>query len=210
MRKVISAIFALIGWFAILAQYYLMVKNHDTPIAETTIRFFSFFTILTNLMIAVYFTLCAVRAKSRAGAILHNPGTLTAITAYITMVGLVYQFILRHTWQPKGLQLIVDELLHSVIPILVIIYWYLYERKSIVKYSQVSKWLLYPLIYLAYILARGSTSGFYPYPFVNVTDIGLSKVLLNSLLLIILFLFVAIVYIAIGKAISRNQPSRGN
>ncbi|MFZ5976285.1 MULTISPECIES: Pr6Pr family membrane protein [unclassified Hydrotalea] len=33
-------------------------------------------------------------------------------------------------------------------------------------------WLIYPLLYLVYILIRGSFSGFYPYPFVNVLQIG--------------------------------------
>jgi hypothetical protein len=130
MKKNLSIIFAVIACFAVLTQYYLMIENRVTTISETTIRFFSFFTILTNSVVAVYFILVTVKPTA---SIIHQPGTLTAISVYITVVGLVYQIVLRPLWHPEGLQKIVDELLHAVVPIAVIIYWFLYEQKSLVK-----------------------------------------------------------------------------
>ena len=35
-----------IGWFAIIAQFFLMLENRQADIPETIIRFFSFFTIV--------------------------------------------------------------------------------------------------------------------------------------------------------------------
>ncbi|MGH2649177.1 MAG: Pr6Pr family membrane protein, partial [Ginsengibacter sp.] len=143
MKKKLALLFALIGWFAVIAQYVLMIENRVTSVAETTIRFFSFFTILTNLLVALYFTLLFF-TKNENSKLIDKPGTLTAVTIYITMVGLVYQVALRHIWQPKGMQLIVNELLHSVIPVLVIIFWYLYETTRPIKYGQIPKWAIYP------------------------------------------------------------------
>ncbi len=205
MKRSLSIIFAIIVWFAVLTQYYLMIENRVTSISEMTIRFLSFFTILTNLLVAIYFTLSIFKIKNSFPAITGKPGTLTAITVYITIVGLVYQILLRHVWQPAGLQMIVDELLHTIIPIMVIIYWYLYEKKSLVTYKQIPKWLLYPLIYLAYILIRGRFSNFYPYPFVNVGNLGLSKVLINSISLIALFAVLSVVFIRVGYAIKNGD-----
>jgi len=204
MNRILSFFFAVIAWFAVLAQYYLMIKNYPASIAETTIRFFSFFTILTNLLVAAYFTLIAIKTKSFFLRAVYNPGTLTAITTYITVVGLVYQIILRPLWEPKGFQRIVDEMLHSLIPVLVILYWYLYENKSLVSYKSIPKWLIYPLIYLICILVRGQFFNFYPYPFINVTNIGLSKVILNSLLLTGLFVALSAIFIKIGRTIKSN------
>lgn len=199
MKKTLSIIFGLIAWFAVITQYYLMIENRVASVGETTIRFFSFFTILTNSLVAIYFTLIIFEIKNGWFAITDKPGTLTAITVYITIVGLVYQILLRHVWQPEGLQLIVDELLHSFVPVAVIIYWYLYETKSSVAYRQIISWLIYPLIYLIYILIRGNFSGFYPYPFINVLNLGITKVLVNSVLLMALFTGLSALFIRIGR-----------
>src|SRR5690242_8869207 len=99
MKKNLALVFALLGWFAVIAQYVLMFQNRVTGIGEMTIRFFSFFTILTNTLVAVYFTYQALKgARIRAA---DKPGVLTAITVYITIVGLVYQVVLRWIWSPQ-------------------------------------------------------------------------------------------------------------
>lgn len=202
MKKAISIFFAIIAWFAVVTQFYLMLENRTASTTETIIRFFSFFTILTNSLAAVYFTYILLGSKNR---LINNPGTLTAVTTYITIVGLVYQLVLRHLWKPQGLQMVVDELLHSVVPVFVIIFWYLYERKELVKYGQISQWMIYPLIYLGYILIRGKLSGFYPYPFMNVSVIGFSKVLVNSIVLLCLFVAFSAVFVWFGKVTQKNS-----
>lgn len=205
MKKYTSIILAILAWFAVMTQYYLMIEHRGASVFETTIRFFSFFTILTNSLVVIYFTMVLLKKKSDNLSILDKPGTLTAVTVYITIVGLVYQIILRHIWEPTGLQMIVDELLHTVIPILVIIFWYVYDEKISVTYNQIPQWLIYPLIYLVYILIRGHFSSFYPYPFMDVVSLGLSKVLTNSAGLIVLFICMSALFIKLGKIIRSRQ-----
>jgi hypothetical protein len=177
-----------------------MIQNRTASIFETIIRFFSFFTIVTNTLVGLYFTAQILRISKY-----NKAGTLTAITVYITIVGIVYQLLLRHVWQPNGMQLIVDELLHTINPLFVIVFWYLYEEKKQVKYGQISGWLLYPLVYLIYVLIRGSFSGFYPYPFVNVAKIGLAKTLLNSTMLLLFFILVAFLFVVIGRKTEKKS-----
>lgn len=203
MKKNLALVFALIGWFAVIAQYFLMIENRVTSIPETTVRFFSFFTILTNIIVAVYFT-CIVFIKNVNSKSITRPGTLTAITIYITLVGLVYQVVLRHVWQPRGLQLIVDELLHSVIPGLTIIFWYLYEIAKPTRYIQILKWAIYPLAYLLYILVRGNFYNVYPYPFIDVTNLGITKALANAGVLMLVFIIISALFLFIGKAIIKR------
>lgn len=198
MKKLLTLIFGLLGWFAVIVQFILMIDNRVASIFETAIRFFSFFTILTNILVATYFTLIYLNNKQRL-IVTRKPGTLTAITVYITVVGLVYQVVLRPYWKPEGLQMVVNELLHTLIPVLVILYWYLYENKYSIKYGAILKWLIYPLIYLTFILLRGYLSGFYPYPFVDVLKLGLPKVLLNSFVLLVIFAGLSAFFIRAGK-----------
>jgi hypothetical protein len=194
-----SILIALLTWAAIIIQFFLMMENRNSSVAETTIRFFSFFTILTNLLVAIFFTILIFRFKNSLPGDQKNSGDVTAITVYITCVGLVYQILLRKTWHPQGMQMVTDELLHSVIPVLVLIYWFLFENTLSVPYSLIGRWLLYPLIYLIYVLIRGYFSGFYPYPFINIPALGIEKVLLNSIVMTALFAVLSVTFNAIGR-----------
>jgi hypothetical protein len=120
MQKVSAIFLAVTVWSAVIAQFFLMMQNRSAPVPETIIRFFSFFTILTNILVALFFSGHSVGIKST-----RKPGTLTAVAVYIFIVGIVYQVLLRHLWQPRGSQLVVDELLHSVIPLLTLLFWLL-------------------------------------------------------------------------------------
>ena len=124
LQKTFLIILAVCGWFALIAQFYLIMVNRVASIPETIIRYFSFFTILTNLIVAVCCTVILLKPSSSTGKFFSRPTILTAIVVYITVVGIVYNTVLRFLWNPQGLQLIVDELLHSVIPLLFIILWF--------------------------------------------------------------------------------------
>jgi hypothetical protein len=204
MRFKITLCLALVSWFAVISQYILMLENRSTSVFETNIRFFSFFTLLSNLLVAIYFT-AQVSKKGSAFVFSQKPGVLSALTVYIFIVGLVYQILLRGLWHPTGLQRVADELLHSVIPLEVMLYWYYIEAKSKLNYTMIGTWLLYPLFYLVWILSRGNFSGFYPYPFMNVASLGMTQVLLNSCGLTLLFLVCSWLIIFIGKKIAHKQ-----
>jgi hypothetical protein len=103
------------------------------------------------------------------------------------------------------MQKVADELLHSVNPILVLIFWFLYEKKDSICWNLLPYWLLYPLIYLVYILTRGHLSGSYPYPFVNVTELGMKQVLVNSFFLLLVFLGLSAGLVWVGKRTSKKH-----
>ena len=199
MRNNIDIAGFILGWLAIIGQFILMIQNRQTDVTETIIRFFSFFTILTNILVALYFTSRISILKNTSLSKLSNSGNLTALTAFILVVGLIYQIILRGTWQPTGLQRIIDELLHSVIPFFVFLYWLKFSNKTDLIFNNIKIWLWYPIGYFLYIIIRGYFSGFYPYPFVNVIEIGYSQVLINAALVSTFFLFIMISLIFIGN-----------
>jgi len=196
---------SIIGWFAVITQYVLMLNVSLETTAETTIRFFSYFTILSNTLVAVYFTVMWLKKPSLLLLRLQKPGILTAVTLYISIVGLVYQLVLRSIWSPTGMQKLVDELLHSVMPLFVIVFWYLYENHKATSWKLIPKWLIFPSLYLVYILIRGHFSNYYPYPFMDVTQLGLNQVLLNSGVLVLVFVAVAFGFVGISSLLSKEQ-----
>ena len=193
------AIGMVISWLTVAAQFYLILANRTASIPETITRFFSYFTILTNILVAVSFTLLFQRPRSRPWAFFLRPGTLTAFAVYISIVSIVYNLVLRRLWNPQGLQLLVDELLHSVIPVMFFLFWLLYVPKNRLSFKNLWGWLLYPFIYLAAILVRGAVSGFYPYPFLDVNDKGYLKIFINIFVLLGGFLLFSIFLIVIAK-----------
>jgi hypothetical protein len=187
---------AIISTFAVVTQLYLMLLNRVESVPETLIRFFSFFTILTNSLVAVMFISLWFFPKQQ---FFQSVKTQTAITVYILVVGLVYNTVLRFIWQPEGLQKVVDELLHTVIPVATFVFWRLFTHSKTLQYKHILTWLLYPFLYLIAVLARGHISGFYPYPFVDVTQLGYSKVVVNSLVVVLVFVGIAVLLVKLSK-----------
>ncbi|MBX3016330.1 MAG: Pr6Pr family membrane protein [Bdellovibrionaceae bacterium] len=204
-EKTLALIGAVFGGFAVVAQYYLILENRVVDPFETTVRFFSFFTILTNALVALFFTFQLVKTDSWLGRQFARPGVSTALTVYIFVVGAVYFFLLRHLWTPTGLQRVVDEILHSVMPVLMLVYWFGFEAKRPVRWTKIPSWLLFPTGYLIYVLVRGSYAEWYPYPFVDAAKLSPAQLGGNIFGLVGLFAVLAFLFVGIGKIMARRR-----
>ena len=202
--RVIAFIGAAMGWFAIIAQLYLIIMNRVVSVPGTIFRFFSYFTIDTNILVALCFTFIFLGNKSRLGKFFTKATTITALTVYIIIVGIVYNTILRLTWNPQGLQMLVDEILHSVIPVFFILFWVIFVPTGGLKYKVAFSWLIYPLVYMLYAVIHGAITKFYPYIFVDVTRHGYGKVMSNAGLIVFAIFVLSLILIATGKA-SRDK-----
>jgi hypothetical protein len=202
-RNWMDIIGCVLGWFAIVGQFILMIQNRQADVVETVVRFFSFFTILTNILVALYFSSRITKHGKVSLQIAVHKSALTALTTFILVVGLVYQIVLRNTWVPTGFQLIIDELLHSVIPVFVLIYWILFANKTDLILQNNINWLWFPAIYFVFIIIRGHFSNFYPYPFINVSAIGYFKVFINFLMVSGFMLSIMALLIFIGQKIKK-------
>jgi hypothetical protein len=202
LSVIIKVVIAITGWFALILQLYILIDNTPanglTPL-QAIGRFFLFFTILTNLLVALSSTIVLVKHNSSLGKFFVKPSVVTAVTLYIFIVGLVYNIILRKLWQPTGLQQLADELLHVAVPILFIIYWIFFVEKGKLKWKDCLAWLLYPLVYLIYAMLRGNLEGFYPYPFLDINKLSYQRVILNCLGLTIVFIVLGLLLITVDK-----------
>lgn len=206
--RIIALLGALLGWFAVIAQLYLMIQNRVVPIPETLLRFFAFFTIDTNIIVALCFTFTFLGSNYRLGRFFSKASTVTAITVYITIVGIVYNVILRSLWEPEGMQKIVDELLHTVIPALFIIFWLIFVPIKQLKWKNAFPWLIYPIVYMVYAIIHGAITKFYPYPFVDVNDLGYNKALLNAGGILLIIFLLSLVLIATGKLMKKFDTKK--
>lgn len=190
--------FAILSWMTIITQFVLLLEARMTSLMEAILRFFTFFTILTNILVAIVFTALWLKPKNIFSFFtLFN--TMSATAVYVFVVGFVYNTVLRFIWEPQGLQRIVDEMLHLIIPIVFITYWMYNIKSNTIQWKSIFNWLMYPMLYLVVILIRGHFADYYPYPFVNVLELGYSKVILNSLLLTLFFGLISSVVIGVVR-----------
>ncbi len=195
---------AVIGWGALALQYWLMMTaDAPTDLVNRTINFFSYFTILTNIIAALAMTAPLMAPSSSLGRFFDKPGVRTAIATYIIVVSVTYHLLLRDLWDPQGLQKIADYALHYGTPALFVLDWLCFVPKREVAWTAAIKALAFPLLYLGWTLYHGGWSGFYPYPFVDVGALGIEKVVINSGGLTAAFLVLCLTLIALGKFLSR-------
>lgn len=199
--KTVSALLvAAVAWLAVGFQWYLT--------EESLTNFFSYFTILCNLLIAVTLTCATLLPGSGVGQYFSRVSVQTAVALYIFIVGLVYNLVLRGIWQFTGLQLLVDNVLHVVTPILYLLYWFLFVPKGRLHWRDSLDWVYFPLAYLVYSLIRGPMVHWYPYPFLNAGKLGYPAVFLNITVILVAFFVAGFVLIAINKALGkRNKPA---
>ena len=195
----------VIIWFSLILQITISISAYlkeGRSLAGTLVQLFSYFTILSNLLAVICLT-ALFKTNSRLGKYFFQPRVFSAIALYITIVGLVYNLVLRSLWHPEGLFKLADELLHSVNPVLFVVYWLAYVPKANLKWSQALSWLWFPLGYSVYIFIRGSISHLYPYPFLNIDTLGLSRVAINSLLMLVAFLLIGFLFVWINRVIAK-------
>ncbi|MGE0045773.1 MAG: Pr6Pr family membrane protein [Hyphomonadaceae bacterium] len=198
LTRLLAIAGALCAWTGLGLQLYLIMTGELGALGGLW-RFFAFFTILTNIICAALLTQTALSgAISEAGARLRG-----AAAVYIVVVGMVYVTVLQATWNPQGLQLIADRLLHYGTPILFVLFWLFCVPKAPLRWRDAFAWLIYPALYLGYVLARAQFDGFYPYFFINLPEIGWTQFAINAAGLLAAFFGLGLLLIALAKAIRR-------
>lgn len=202
MERVLLYLLAIIGWITLAIRIYLKITTSGLPVIEALVQFFSFFTILTNLLVTIYCTvhLLSSNQQNRTNLFL-RPETLTALTVFILMVGTVYHLVLKSLWSPEGLLMITDEIHHTFVPLGTLALWIVSTNNKPGNLKNLYSWLLYPALYLSFVLIRGSISGFYPYPFLNATELGIGTVMANSFTLLIVMSLLLLIFYSIKKYI---------
>ncbi|MFL1414890.1 Pr6Pr family membrane protein [Pseudomonas fildesensis] len=201
MKRFVAAA-ALAGWVGLAIQQYLIFYSRWSTGASLLgglINFFSFFTVLTNTLGVVVLSYALVKRESAAKRFFLAPPVSSAIAVSIVVVGLAYNLLLRHLWQPEGFQFIADELLHDVMPVLFVIYWWRCVPKGSLRLAHIGVWLIYPLLYFAYALLRGDLIGQYQYPFIDVGTLGYPQVFVNAGGILAGFVLIALTVLGLDK-----------
>lgn len=149
------------------------------------IFYYSFFTVLSNIMLAISCLMLAF--KPNCSNMVFNVIRLNGLVGVlITMI--VYNLMLRGIHRPPTVLLqFANESLHVVIPLLGLISWLIYGPFYRIQLKAIAYAFLSLLAYGVYIFMRGYYTNLYPYPFINVNRVGYEKAFIAVIEVAILF-----------------------
>ncbi|WP_409316053.1 Pr6Pr family membrane protein [Pseudomonas sp. KCJK9016] len=200
-RRLVTSV-AVLGWVGLGIQLYLIFfarLSIGASLLGGLVSFFSYFTVITNTLVAVVLTCAVTDRESAARRWFLQPWVSSGIAVSIAVVALAYSILLRHLWHPQGWQFIADELLHDVMPLLFLAYWWLCVPKGTLRLKHLPLWLIYPLVYFVYALLRGHLLGAYAYPFIDVALLGYPQVFVNAGGILVGFVLIALLFIGLDR-----------
>jgi len=202
----------LIGGVTLIAQFFLTLDLRMAAgfgLASSIVFFFSFFTILTNILVFLCFASELAPNSWEWLRFFRRPAIRNAVAVYITVVALVYIFVLQRLWDPHGLTKFLDRVLHYVMPALYLLFWLCIVPKGLARWPQAWQWLAYPIAYGIYVMARGALTGVYPYPILDAGRFGYAAALRNLGIIFLLFLAAGFILVAMDRWLAGRQKRPG-
>ena len=206
VARVFWALLAVVVLASVLTEFgrsvsgaNLLVPADDPGTGTRVVRFWSYFTIQSNVL-----TFAAVLPLVRDpgfDARWWRPLRLTALLG-IVVTGLVYVAVLAPVDEPVGLGVWTNAGLHYVAPVASLLGWLVLGPRPRVTWTTVGWAMVWPLAWIAYTLVHGAVSGWYPYPFLDVADLGYATALRNLVLVAVL----ALVLLSAFRLLDRKLP----
>lgn len=161
-----------------------------------------FFTIQSNVAYGVFAGWAAFRGRATP------PAPKGAVTLYVAITGLVYHLVLTNPASGFAVgpvqrdlpEAIGNQLLHTVVPLLAVLDWLLFDERGRFRWRYALYWLAFPLGYLAFALIRGLIVHRYPYPFIDVRDLGYDGVSISAVAFAVAFWILGLLFVAIDHA----------
>ena len=206
--RVAMKIMRLIAVVAVIAGVVLTAAG-----PATVTGLLPFFTIQSNVAYGVFAAWAAFRGRDTPAAL------KGAVTLYVAITGLVYHLVLTNEAsgfampQPDRAlpEAIGNQLLHTVVPLLAVLDWLVFDERGRFRWRHALYWLAFPLGYLAFALIRGLVVDKYPYPFIDVSELGYDGVSISSGAFAVAFWILGLLFVAIdrwsGRLLRRHRAA---
>ncbi|HWT52048.1 MAG TPA: Pr6Pr family membrane protein [Caulobacter sp.] len=203
--RVLIAIVACLGP---ILKYGLMVYDETlVSAAVKSVEFFSYFTILSNVLAAAALTAPLVRPAGRLAIWAERSGPRTAIATYLTITAVVYHTMLAGQSNPQGLRFVANVILHTLTPLSYLADLALRGGRGEARWIAAAKAMAFPALFGVWTLLHGALSGWYPYPFMNVIKRGYPAVTLTMVEMSLAFAAVALIFVALLRVRTKVAPA---
>ena len=192
--------FALLGFSAVVTEIATLIERD----LFEPFNFFSYFTIQSNIFAFIILIISALAIASNKRSSVFNL-LRGAATLYMVITGIVFAVLLAGV---EGSILTAapwdNIVLHYIMPVILLVDWLIDKPNKTITFKNSLVWLIYPVTYVIYSLARGQIVHWYPYPFLDPKTNGYIGVLITGLC--IAALAVLLTYALIR--FTRNKSSR--
>jgi hypothetical protein len=163
---------------------------------------FSYFTNVSNIVVAV-----VLIAMARG---LVNPNSVWRALrmdslVLISVTGLVYAIVLAPGIELRGWEHLENALVHIVVPILTVLTFLIWGPRGWLTWRTVFTALILPIIWLVFTLVRGAVIEAYPYPFLNVANLGLGAALFNVVFVLVLGVILGFIFLGLDRILMRMR-----
>src|SRR5436190_1403917 len=194
-RRLALAVFrAATAIVVVAAIAWQVALNIDSGLFRP-LRFFAFFTILSNAFAAILWLWLAAtwrRAGTRRVDLLRGAAALYLVITFVVVV------ILLSGAELQVADARVDFVIHKLFPMLVVVDWLVDPPETDLRMTDVILWLIFPLVWVAATLIRGAVDHWYPYPFLDPDQGGYRSVGYHVVALFAGFIVIAGVIVALG------------
>lgn len=211
LARIWHAATAVLVILSVGTQLLLVIGNvnigfgpSNAPLGQRIIEFFSYFTIESNVLVGVATGMLAARPDRDEGfwRVLRI-GSMFGIT--VTLI--IYQLLLAPLAAFTGIAAVSNVGLHYVVPVVAILGWILFGPHPRITWKALLLATIWPAAYIVLTVIQGAITGFYPYPFVNITKLGFTTVALNGAGVVVLLLAVGSIYLLVDRLITRFRHS---
>lgn len=175
------------------------------------VSFFYYFTNLSNVAVVGYLWAAAIAQLQREDLwpAPFMPKLKHALMLAITVTWLVAHFLL------DGGSVFKDGtfhwtmlVVHYIVPIAMILDWLLFDAKGTMSKNEPPTWIVFPLVYLAYVMLlvwgfgltiKPEENSRWPYGFLDFDKLGVPSVTMTIVALIVVFLAVGYLYLLIDR-----------
>ena len=208
-KQIYRLLFLFLCEAGILLQYAAVSQSGNAAMLSC------YYTVLSNILCFVYFAVLVVAQRKK-----ENPLVKGSVTMCIAVTGIVYHFLLDGMMEANAASVspVLDAgnfLVHTVVPVMVVLDYFLFFPKGQYKSLHPIAWLVLPYLYFGFIWLRAEISyslfsGFggaksrYPYPFLDVDLYGWDKVLLIVLGITVAFLALGYIAYVLDRLLGKN------
>jgi hypothetical protein len=88
---------------------------------------------------------------------------------------------------------------HTIVPILAALWWLAFADMCAVRWTDSLYGIVWPCIYVFYALFRAQFTNFYPYPFLDLSELGWYRLAANVVGVSIAFVLLGLALVAVAR-----------
>jgi hypothetical protein len=166
---------------------------------------FAYFTTQSNLIVGATVLLLALR--------LDRTSTLFRVfrldgLVMIVITGVVFHTMLAGLLELQGWASAGNQLVHTAVPIMAVLGWLLFGPRGLISWRTIGLSVIYPILWVVFTMTRGALTDWYPYPFLQVDEVGVLSVALTLLGITVAFVLLGIGGMYLDRLLLRTARRR--